>query len=412
MAHNSQRRQQARSPRPRTAWRASLPSLFLLGCIFELGDLQDLPGGIGGSGTGGVGASGVGGSSVPPGGSFNGGSAGASVSPDGCPEGQKRCNTGACLPIALETGCQSAVCQPCAKPANASVSCSADTGLCQVDGCDVGFADCNGDLNGYTGTVSGDGCEYQFGADLRSFTEVLDVPFARIDIADGGRGDWGNIPAYSLDATCDNCVDDRLPEVTAQNEAPSKRDLDGYFRVAWDGDFFYVLGEVFDDQLFADGLSLMDGRCGNNGAMCEDAFTVFIDGRNDRLTPGKNAYQNDDIRVFLGLSGAAFRPSAQEVVAQQVDLRRSLIGASCYQVEAQFDWEFIAATQNQQAVSGIFPPANGQEYGFDVSLNDWDLAISEEKPQRQSQMFWLSPGADYNRLTTGFARMKLSGAPP
>ncbi len=368
-------------------------------------------GGVSGFGTGGASGADTGGSDQ--GGSDNGGAAGAVIDP-GCQAGEKRCDDGECRAISPEFGCGDSVCQPCNVPPNSVVGCNLDTGSCQVQSCAPSFADCNGDVINDVGDLTGDGCEYSFG-EIAVSGAVLDVPFASITLGDGGgRGDWTTVPAYALEAPCQECNDGALPEVTAQNSVPPKLDLDAYFRVAWDKDFFYVLGEVFDNRIFRDGLSI-NQNC-QNGAACEDAFTVFLDGRNDRLT--QPDYRNDDSRIFLAASGKSFRMNAEPLNGGQVTSIVVPNGELCYRVEAQYDWHFITDAQGGGALDNIFPPRNGQEYGFDISINDWDPVLSsEDEFERQSQLFWVSPGiAEYAFRTSGLGAMKLSGdvepAPP
>jgi hypothetical protein len=88
-------------------------------------------------------------------------------------------------------------------------------------------------------------------------------------------------------------------------------------------------------------------------------------------------------------------------------------GELCYRVEARYDWHFIANVQGGVPPDNIFPPRNGQEYGFDISINDWDPVLSsEDEFERQSQLFWVSPGiAEYAFRTSGLGAMKLSGEP-
>ena len=235
-----------------------------IGCFFELGEVV-LPA-VGGSGGGDAGVAGVGGAL--PGGSGGTPNGGGGNPPIICDQGLKDCGAG-CVPITVENGCSAVSCAPCAALPHAPLSCNTDSGACQLDACDAGYADCDGDTASYTGAAAGNGCEYAFGpaGELRSAPALLEVPRADIDISDGGRDDWAGVPAYPLLATCNNCFDDALPDVTAKNEVPSRRDLEAFFRVAWDNDFLYVLGDVFDSQPFAEGNTLNDGRC--QGAITE-----------------------------------------------------------------------------------------------------------------------------------------------
>jgi hypothetical protein len=383
------------------------------GCFFELAELEPEQS-IGGGGTGGVigvvGGLGGGGFMA---GSGNGGAGQAGddgVSP--CPPGEKDCG-GGCKPFAVETGCGAVSCVPCADLPRASTRCGGDTNLCQFAACDAGFADCDGDTSAYTGTgPGGNGCEYEFGPGGVLVTPapgLLEVPLVTtISISDESRDDWAGVSAYPLVATCDNCFDDALPDVIAKNEVPLRSDLEAYFRVAWDEDFFYLLADVYDGALIANGADNDNGQC-QNGALCEDAMTVFFDGRNNRhVSPG---YGIDDSRVFLGLGNKVFRVSNALPAARDVDLKATVHDAACYRIEAQFSWTFVVGVQGNAAeLVGQFPPAINQEYGFDVSVNDWDPGVSDPTPKRESQLFWVSPGAEYQHVTSGFGPIRLGGS--
>jgi hypothetical protein len=298
----------------------------------------------------------------------------------------------------------------------ASLRCNVDTRSCELAECAPGFADCNGDASAYTGQPGSDGCEYNFGpnGELRGVPELLEVPqVLNIDIADGERGDWTGIPAYPLLATCDNCVDQSLPEVTASSVVPARGDLEAYFRVAWNDGFFYLLGDVFDANLISDGP--VAGQC-QNGSLCEDAFAVLFDGRNNRAEqPSPNI---DDLYVFIGTGGNAYRISNRVPEPGELDFKATPNGAACYRIEAQFSWAYVTGAQNGQAIAGQFPPVIGQHYGFDVAVNDWDPGVSDPAPQRESQLFWVNPQDGYQQNTSNFGPMLLtagvaggSGAP-
>ena len=398
------------------AWGVTLS----LGCFFELGDVVLPPlGGAGGGGNGGAaGLAGIGGDPI-------GGSAGENTGGGGsgaisCDQGSKDCGNG-CVPVSIDNGCGAVGCAPCAALPHASLSCNTDSGSCQLESCEPGYADCDGDTSTYTGEVAGNGCEYAFGpaGEVRATPDLLEVPRAAIDVTDGGRDDWSGVPAYPLLDTCDNCFDTALPDVTAKNEVPSRRDLDAYFRVAWDNDFLYILGDVYDNQLFSEGETIEDGRC-QGGALCEDAFTVFIDGPNNRSV--QPSYGNDDKRVFLATGGEdtpdlkrkAFRVSGAPIQAGQVDLKATAHAPACYRLEARFAWSYIVDAQPGQTFENLFPPQPGFEYGFDISINDWERSVSDATPQRESQLFWVSPGADYQNSTSGFGPMRLveTASPP
>jgi hypothetical protein len=367
------------------------------GCFFELEPLEE-PGGIGGGGDAGSLGGEAGDSSL----GGDGGGGGVPMFP-GCAGGLKNCGNG-CVPVGPENGCGDPACTPCAPLANAATpTCGGDSGRCQVASCNAGYADCDGDLLDYTGEAGPNGCEYSFGT-IEGSPQVLAVPRTRIIVGDGTRDDWVGIPAYALEQTCVDCEDDGVAKPSAQNEAPPPSDLSAYFRVAWDGDFFYVLAEAFDDHVFSSGSTLDDGRCRSNGddyvpgPICEDAFAVFFDGRQD----GGN-YGNVDHRLFLGTSGGVFAPAQGQPPAGTIGIRvLPPPGPRCYRMEAQLPWTLLVSNQGEP-VAGKFPPAADQTYGFDLAVSDWDPSISDQSIlERQSQLFW-TPRAPQSELHPSIA---------
>lgn len=377
--------------------------------MFELPELVNVGGNGGAAGIGGAGSGPGGAGGGPPGGTANTG--GGGVGGDGCPGGQKLCG-GDCVDESPDNGCGAESCEPCATPERAQVSCNGETGECRVDSCEVGYADCNGDTVGVAGAIDGDGCEYSFGTIVDADTSApLDVPFRQIRLDDHSREDWQNIPAvpaYALEEPCRDCErDDNVPPIVSQNEPPPPSDLTAYFRVAWDRDFFYVLAEAYDDNVFDAGASITsDGLCTQQGglgsALCEDAFSIFFDGRND------GGFSSDDHRVFIGLSGKFIAPAQGQPPPNTVALSVLPSAPRCYRMEARFDWKYIVGTQGQD-VPGQFPPEDGQSYGFDVAVNDWDPALSDPSVmERQSHIFWKNPGNRYQYFEGEFGKAILS----
>jgi hypothetical protein len=370
-------------------------ALFSLGCFFELEPLADPPpDGLGGGGSAGGVAGDAGEAST--GGDGVGGVGGTPVAPGGCDPGQKRCD-GVCVAATPQNGCSDPECTACPLLPNAvAPSCGGDSGRCQITGCDANFADCDGDLLAYNNGESspegpGRGCEYSFG-NIADSTQLLTVPRTQQMQLDGSRDDWGGIPAYKLEHTCVDCNDvAAVFQPTAQNEAPPESDLSAYFRVAWDGDRFYVLAEAFDDQVFNAGATVDNGTCRTNGdyvpgPICEDAFAVYFDGAPE--SERNKDYGNVAHRIFLGSSGVSFAPNQAQPPTGSVDVRVLSIGPRCYRIEAQFDWNLLVSNQDQP-VPGKFPPAGGQSYGFDIAVSDWDPALSDPSAfERQSELFW------------------------
>lgn len=378
---------------PRSSRRRGWASLALvglgLGCVFELGELQP-DAGISAAGATSVATDSGGGA----GGASPGGAAGSSAA---CPSGQKRCGDGDCVPFEPAVGCGNPdSCQPCPTSEQGSVGC-ADSGECVVTACNLGFADCNGEV--------GDGCEYSFG-EVQEFSEPVVANFEVINF-DGERDDWAGLPAHRMATPCENCDDPTTPAIVNQNTQPLRSDLDAYYRLAWDRDFLYLLGEVYDDHLFAQGESLVGQLEGcNEGAECEDSLMLLLDGRNN---PG--TYSSDDHRIYFGLSQSMAFPSQGEAKDSDVSVFARANGGSCFLIEARVRWTYLVAANNGQSIDGLLPPANGQAYGFDVAVSDVDPSPTvADAMERQSLLFWKSPGeADYRFKTTGFGRVELAG---
>ncbi len=395
-------------PIPRCGRRARVPwgpgalaGLLLLGiiggCTFDLADVvTGLPGDGGGGNNGGSAAVGGGGTPGGSGAAANGGVGGSDVTPP-CPPDQKLCADGQCRAIAPMFGCGSTACQPCGAADNAVVGCS-EAGECIVASCTPGRADCNG--------LVIDGCEFAFG-EISPSPDEMPVPFANI-VLDGEIGDWANIPSYPYQAVCRDCLDNATARITEDGTVPPRDDLESYFRVAWNNDFFFVVQDTFDRDLLDD--SALVPSCQDHGgarALCEDGLQVFLDGREDR----REGYFNDNIRVLVGLSERFFAPTMGDVNSDDVTVKALKWAPACYRIEARFDWEYVTnSAQGNPAPPGQFPPLPGQIYGFDIAVNDWDPSIADATLfERQSQVFWLDAGSNYATTTAGLPLMKLVG---
>ncbi len=377
------------------AWFALLAVFFSGSCVFDLPALEPDAGIGGNSGLGGAGGDGqIGGNAGNPAGASSlGGTAGGGD--PSCPGAQKLCGE-TCRPLEPAFGCSSSSCEPCLDVPGAEVGCV--EGQCAVLRCLDDFADCDGDT--INRDTVGNGCEYPLGP-LAATVTSLDV-IKRSIAVDGKRDDWSGIPAYSFDQVCANCRDDNTPPITADSSIPARNDLDGRFRVAWDGDFFYVFVEAFDNHPFNLGDPVAEG-C-QHGAECEDAVQLFLAGRNNR----SGGYSNENHRVFLGLSQRFVAPAQGQPALADVEISAQLQGTSCYRLEAKIDWAYITGTKGGGQAPGHFPPAPAQSYGFNLALNDWDPAVSDaNRIERQSQIFWSNPGTEFSFSAAGMGEMTL-----
>ena len=386
----------------RPAVMAVLTVLISGGCLFDLPPLAD---GIGGSAGipnfGGASASSGSGGVNQGGTSDVGGAAGSAGAPVDCPDGQKRCTDGNCRPSTPEFGCGSSTCQPCGSSAHATTACV--EGQCVFTSCEPNYADCNGDTLNASGQSGGDGCEYSLGTPSPSTTTLL-VPFGHFQV-DGKIEDWSGVPEYGFDQLCSNCLDQQTPPVSADSTVPTRNDLDARFRIAWDVDKLYLLVEGFDEQLYDTGMA--GGHC-QQSADCEDGAQLILLGRDDRSHP----YFSENKRIFLGASGQFGAPAQGQPIGSDLEIKTSRQGKLCYRIEAQLDWAFITNTKNGGPAPGHFPPAAGQSYGFNIAVNDWDAPISDpDGIERQSQVFFTSPGSDFDftTRTDGIGSMTLTG---
>jgi cellulose/xylan binding protein with CBM9 domain len=376
-----------------------LGGLGLSGCFFELPELVDSPGLGGNGGSGAQPPVGGGGSGAGGGGGTGAGGGGGT---DSCTGNNFKLCGGVCVSTDdPQTGCGQESCGACQGPPQTVMGCG-DDGACRVESCVTGFADCNGDALGKSGTalVGSNGCDYRFG-DVSSGAQPLLVP-ERTMLIDGDRADWDGIPLYAVSEACASCGNGKdfatSAAVISPGTTPVPQDLTGYFRISWDASNLYVLAEAFDDQ-----------RVSRNDATNEDGIVLFFDGLNDRATNG-DGYENDDTRIYIGLSEGhvGFTRGLQP---GQLEVQGVENGALCYRLEARVSFSYIVGFGEQNS-NGQLPPKADNQYGFDMSFNDWDPAAGGAEPvvfEHQHQIFWVDPGDEWWIRSRGFGGIKLVG---
>jgi len=77
--------------------------------------------------------------------------------------------------------------------------------------------------------------------------------------------------------------------------------------------------------------------------------------------------------------------------------------ATCYFIEIRLAWPYVMGLQP-------YTPKASDMHGFTIAANDWDVPLPSEagvQPVRESQLFWVIPGIDYDYQTTGFGTLTL-----
>lgn len=327
----------------------------------------------GASGNGAAGGAGSGGSSDGNAGGHAGRDAGLDSS-DGGGGGSGQCAACA-LPNVKEHGCADAA--------------------CTIVRCAEGFVDCDGDAN--------DGCEADFrvaatdagsGALARKFNDTT----TRV-AADGDLTEWAGVPLYSIAVPCttgSNCRTDQPGGQTGEpiaGEIPNAEDLTAVFGVGWDTSAIYAVTKVLDDQIVA-----LDA----NDVERQDGIELLLDGNQNDVDPN---YSPDVHHLFAG----ALAPPSANVAEKNQQLQPGDVAVAakkagrCYFVEVRLSWPYVMGNQ-------AYSPKPGDHHGFTIAVNDWDVPFGSEAgahPVRESQLFSVMPGPNYDYQTTGFGVVTL-----
>ncbi len=150
------------------------------------------------------------------------------------------------------------------------------------------------------------------------------------------------------------------PVVFGKENHTGKEDLEGSFRIGWDNTYLYLAVKVIDDQYVqnASGIDLYKGDT------IELLFDVDLLGDlNSRelnaddyqlvISPGKGSVSGDKEAYLYYPAGKAGSRSDVKIASQG--------GSGLYRVEVAIPWSLFGIT-----------PADGQRYGFAVSVSDND----------------------------------------
>jgi len=166
-------------------------------------------------------------------------------------------------------------------------------------------------------------------------------------------GDWSDWTAKAYPATS---------VVFGRSNWKDDADLEGSFRVAWDNNFLYVAIKVLDDQYVqgATGENLFRGDSAEilfDANVSADFFDDSLSADDFQLgiSPGKGS-------VGQNMEAYLWYPSSKAGTVSGVKIG-AVRSEGIWRVEAAIPWSIFGVT-----------PANGQHYGFAVSVSDNDKA--------------------------------------
>jgi len=245
-------------------------------------------------------------------------------------------------------------------------------GVCAIETCDAGWATCDGDPN--------NGCEFKFAENVITAASPLAIgPVSSPPEPE----EWGAF--IRMNELCSDCKSDQPgginePKVTAIAARPTQLDLSAYFRLGYSAAGLHLQAFIQDDELKSDGEPLE-----------QDALIVLLDGKND-----DQVYGPDDHDLVIGMKGAFTEPDRGRP-PMEVSIKTTQVGTTCYRVEATLSWTYISGI----AGGANTPPAANAKLGFSVAASDWDGG------ERQSLLFWKSPGVNYAYRTEGYADIQV-----
>ncbi|MEW6504008.1 MAG: sugar-binding protein [Chloroflexota bacterium] len=174
------------------------------------------------------------------------------------------------------------------------------------------------------------------------------------------------------------------PVVFGRENHTGKEDLEGSFRIGWDNTYLYLAVKVIDDQYVqnASGIDLYKGDTVellldvdllgdlNSRELSGDDYQLVI-------SPGKGSVSGDKEAYLYYPTGKAGTKSKVKIASEG--------GSGLYRVEAAIPWSLFGIT-----------PADGQRYGFAVSVSDND----REGENVQQSMVSMAPNRRLTDPTT------------
>ncbi len=174
------------------------------------------------------------------------------------------------------------------------------------------------------------------------------------------------------------------PVVFGKENHTGKEDLEASFRIGWDNTYLYLAVKVIDDQYVqnASGIDLYKGDSIElllDVDLLGDLNSRELNGDDYQLviSPGKGSVSGDKEAYLYYPTGKAGSKSEVKIASEG--------GSGLYRVEAAIPWSLFGIT-----------PADGQRYGFAVSVSDND----KEGENVQQSMVSMAPNRRLTDPTT------------
>lgn len=225
-----------------------------------------------------------------------------------------------------------------------------------------------GSTSYYVSQTSGNGCESDRAEIVVTVIDVLLIERAT--------------SAPVIDGTIDNVWTQVSGEEFTnmiQGSISNNSDLSGSFKALWDDAYFYVLGEITDDNLSSDSGPVYE----------DDGIEIYFDFGNDK----NGAYGNDDSQFTFRWDDntVSVNPTNHSTSGIDFDMSTTVSG---YTFEARIPWSTLGGTGQA-----------GDIHGFDFHVNDDDNGGT-----RDGKLSWNAPTDDAWQDTQLFGLIKLNAA--
>jgi hypothetical protein len=229
---------------------------------------------------------------------------------------------------------------------------------------------------------------------------LLEVSRFEVDpIVDGLGAEWVSVGRQAVFVRCDECMNQQYPLDKPLGASALPEDFTAVFRLGWTASFLYGFVEVRDND-FVDTPKL-DQMSVLRPAL-QDAVELLLDTDNSGARDGgSSGYDANDFQLFFGLNGSAEDPTDPGKPPDTLPSSFTIVrGRGCYTAEIALDWEYIRPNSSSIVMEG-------DQFGFDLAVDDWDRGSADAGTQFESQLFWKSPGDSYWNDTRGFGAILL-----